>query len=492
MLLDVSGSMRSAFGLDDTRDTTVERAHAIITSIINIVKTEVGHHKRVDEIFASAFGLSMRTRACDLIALLDIVAGPKDMRELSGYEALAFLLWKHGAGHAQEWVKEHLNMKEAEDLYKVLCFDQSLIPKLIELLPSSASVGRYAVDAARFVPFFGSRIQKAAVHNSDAYQKAKELIEDEFSIVERAISKIHHPKPKKVEYVSNLLDDLNLKEDSSHSSRSLQSRIRKLIEQIKPYIYGGTPMCEAIKDAVGVFRRSRADKKVLFILSDGEAEEGDPRQFTQELADLGVTAVTCYLTDEHIANQKCLLDRIPSSWPNGKAALFEMSSTMQNVVSPVTHLVDAGWELPSSGECRLFVQANSLDVVDELCEAVVARLTHPCNALVDVLQMVPYNEYINQTKDGFKAKKQKKDEGTCYAIAVAAVFRLAMQRIFGREGDYPQFTTIRNRLIREFGKDGADTRSVIAKVAPEYRLHFKEVDEDGARQALNHRRPVVA
>ena len=36
------------------------------------------------------------------------------------------------------------------------------------------------------------------------------------------------------------------------------------------------------------------------------------------------------------------------------------------------------------------------------------------------------------------------------------------------------------------------TETVIAKVAPEYRLRYEVVNEDKARQALNHRRPVVA
>jgi hypothetical protein len=33
---------------------------------------------------------------------------------------------------------------------------------------------------------------------------------------------------------------------------------------------------------------------------------------------------------------------------------------------------------------------------------------------------------------------------------------------------------------------------VLADTCPKYRLHFKEVDATGARQALNHKRPVVA
>jgi len=38
----------------------------------------------------------------------------------------------------------------------------------------------------------------------------------------------------------------------------------------------------------------------------------------------------------------------------------------------------------------------------------------------------------------------------------------------------------------------ADTKKVLENLCPEYRLHFRQVDETGARRAINERRPVVA
>ncbi len=87
MLVDVSGSMRKPFALDDrSKNTSVERVHAIITTILHIVKSEVNYHHRSDEIFVGAFGLEDdRVNTCDLIALLDIFAGPKKLRKLSAH-----------------------------------------------------------------------------------------------------------------------------------------------------------------------------------------------------------------------------------------------------------------------------------------------------------------------------------------------------------------------------------------------------------------------
>ena len=47
-----------------------------------------------------------------------------------------------------------------------------------------------------------------------------------------------------------------------------------------------------------------------------------------------------------------------------------MSSSVHNTEIPVTYFVDAKWELPVEGESRLFLQANSLDMVDEFCSII--------------------------------------------------------------------------------------------------------------------------
>ena len=163
---------------------------------------------------------------------------------------------------------------------------------------------------------------------------------------------------------------------------------------------------------------------------------------------------------------------------------------MPNTHTPISYLTDANWTLPASGESRLFVQANSLDVVDEFCKIVVSQMTAPCDALVDILEKVDLAKYINQVNADFKPKQQI--GGTCYANAIGAVFHMAMYRIRGREGGYPDFYELRERFIGQYGIDGAYTVKVLEKVCPDYRLHFKQVDETGARQGINQRRPVVA
>ena len=334
--------------------------------------------------------------------------------------------------------------------------------------------------------FIRPGIESSMAHCSEAYLFAQRIIDD-------TLLSIQHPKPRPVQEVSMMFNSLLPSKSFSPDSEpsSLHDEIEKLTESFKPYIFGGTPMCKSLDNAEAVFSETNINStKVLVLLSDGQAADGDPRPIATRLRQLGVTIVTCFLTSDHIENPKSLLDTTSKFQDKGRQALIEMSSTMPNTNTPVSYLVDAGWELPPSGESCLFIQANSLDVVNEFCEIVVSQLTNKCDAFVSILHKVPLATYINQKNTDFEPKLQ--EGGTCYANAIAAVFHLAMNRIVGREGGIPDFYEIRELVVQKYGVKGADTEKVLGEVCQEYRLHYRKVDETGARKAINERRPVVA
>ncbi|CAB4038608.1 Hypothetical predicted protein [Paramuricea clavata] len=113
------------------------------------------------------------------------------------------------------------------------------------------------------------------------------------------------------------------------------------------------------------------------------------------------------------------------------------------------------------------------------------------DALSELLVSAHLNVYINRTTSGVRAKDQEKDL-TCYAIASAVVLHLAMQRIHGREGEYPSFDELKDEMIREHGIRRAHTSEVLQKICPKYRLHYRKVGIKGAKLAIVNKRPVVA
>jgi ribosomal protein L37AE/L43A len=111
-------------------------------------------------------------------------------------------------------------------------------------------------------------------------------------------------------------------------------------------------------------------------------------------------------------------------------------------------------------------------------------------ALSELLVFVDLDIYINQTTDEFIPNQQQ--GGTCYANASAAVLHLAMQRIHGREGGYPDFHKLKDEMIEAYGIYGADTRKVLEEICQKYRLHSQRVWIKGAMEAIVKKRPVVA
>lgn len=77
--------------------------------------------------------------------------------------------------------------------------------------------------------------------------------------------------------------------------------ISYLVSSIDPFIYGSTPMCESIKQALETFKKSSPDSdKFLFILTDGEATDGNPLNYLPQLKEQNVTVFVCLITSNSI------------------------------------------------------------------------------------------------------------------------------------------------------------------------------------------------
>ncbi len=186
--------------------------------------------------------------------------------------------------------------------------------------------------------------------------------------------------------------------------------------------------------------------KILFILSHGIAtDDSEVPDFSRK----NVTVVTCYITNRNLPNPRRLYSRKSQEWINGAKFMFNLSSTITTQRIPRTLFIKRGWTVDTTdNQTRLFCQVNHPDVIDDVCG--LARDV-VCNqdALADVLSAVDLDIYFNKANDGFKAMEQVGE--TCYANAAAAVMHLAMKRIVGREGGYPDFFELRETLIRQYG-----------------------------------------
>jgi len=114
-------------------------------------------------------------------------------------------------------------------------------------------------------------------------------------------------------------------------------------------------------------------------------------------------------------------------------------------------------------------------------------MMHSSEPIVNIIARASLDQYINSAINDYIPNEQI--GRTCYANAVAAVLHLAMRRIQGR---VPNFQELLNDIVNDFDENGAIITDVLHRWCQNYRLHFRPVDERGAREALNRRRPLVA
>ena len=551
VLLDVSGSMKEKLNLDRTisGSHSVERTHAIITTLNGIVKKETVTYedKRCDYIFVSAYGLK-DVNTCDLIQLLDyqnrctsdgsiysitdydlnpnLNCKLERVRQndplhtyMNGHEVLIMFAKEKNAPHAERWIKRALTKTQAGVLYIILSRDEKLTKEFIEKLPRSSATTALRVTSA--MSFGVADVSDAHIHESEAYKLAMKVIYNFADLTTFLQSpEVQIPQIWTIKEVSDLLDKILQSDHTSNSNQECQQRellwsiqndkstssadesadestkIKDLFDHLTPYIFGLTPMVESLNQAKKIFYQNNnsVDKKVLYILSDGYPSDGDPLPIAQELRNAGVTIITCFLTDNPNKIPKKLMDskHFDCEANEGATKLFKMSSGMHNTEAPVSYFVDAGWELPTSGESKLYLQANTLDLVDEFCKIVFSHMENKTcpDALVDILAHISVADYINVLNCEFEPKRQRGK--LCYANAIAAVYHLAMSRIIDRKGGVPKFEDILQSVTFFDRSNSGNTKFVIERTCFQYRLRFNEVDEMHAKKAVNERRPVIA
>ena len=430
--------------------------------------------------------------------------------DTNGQPNLIQLLRNHGARYADKYIREYVTNAEAQLLFKFYSENIYELDKVVRELPAVCKTKDSLTNTFLRMKNVGSIMnlcddaattEKKAVEEQvrRAMKPAVEHIMGGFNrTIERAKNVVYvklrtmkTPQIKTFQSTVNLLKRVTAtSSNSSTTQRCLtSSQLSTLTSAIEPFIYGRTPMCEAIESSLHVFNTSPHQQKVLFLLSDGESTDGDPAQFAQQLRDNNVLVFACLLTSQNIAHPRQLYYECDPNWTKAQQQMFELSSTVENSHSAMSILLEQHWELPASGHSRLFIQANHPDVIKEFSN-VIQYIAENNDVLMNMIGRVSLDRYINAAISTFETKLQK--GGTCYAHAVATVFHLAMRRIEGRENGVPDFADICQKLIDEYGKQGAVTETVLNIWAPKYRLRYKKVDELGARQAINRRRPAVA
>jgi hypothetical protein len=520
-LLDASGSMRDALETGHSDKRAIERLRAVLCAALKLAQAEQRRSPGA-LMFVGAFGLAAEDPSVvDLCGVIDaLVAGRKD--DQAGHDLLIALANEHNQEHISEYIRTKLTNDQARIVYIHLQRHQDRIAEFVKAIPPPekiqnlrtgskvAGVAGGMTIAVLLAPFTGgaslvaaagvgagaglvagqatgAAVEDRAVDNSEAMELARCICKEWLQDFEDLV-------PRRVGAVITLLEQLqNIR--STHNDDP-ESKSDTLLNTLREHIYGRTPMRDALSQSLEVFQKDHtAERRVLVLVSDGVSTDGDPLPPARDLQREKIVIATVYLTSDRDVSRRCLHDRAVEGWNDGQLKLFKMADRVASLTHPIPVLASLGWEIPSSGECALYATVCSAAALDEFCSMLLSARFGSADALLNVVGRVRLDSYINDRH--VRTRSNPSDQGqsaTCYAHAIAAVLHMALHRIVGRKGGYPSIKEIRDRILALFppGDSGQITERVLNAATRWYPpLCFCKVNEEGARQAVLRRRPVL-
>ncbi|KAL6399368.1 hypothetical protein AUP68_17914 [Ilyonectria robusta] len=519
-LLDVSASMREALEAGRSDERAIERLGAVLRAALKLAQAEQRHDPNA-LIFVGVFGLDTDNGCppvADLCGAADALLGnPGDRR--SGHNLLIARANKKKRSHITKYIQEKLTDDEARIVDAHLERHPKQVEEFLDAIPPEKTVRKarratqvagavvVGVAAAVFTGGVGTVAALGAIGGGVVGNEVADVNEE--NAVEKSEA-LHLARricaewmqdfttfvPRPVDDVVRLLKRLQKRSEADVGGEKGKTGDSTLLDTLRRYMYGCTPMRDALSRSLMVFNEHLgAEHRVLVVMSDGLSTDGDPLPLARDLQRAKVSMATVCLTSDKTVACRRLYYQPAEDWNSGQRILFGMAARVAGVTHPIPVLTSVGWEVPSAGEVALYATVSSSAALDEFCSLLLSARFGSADALLDVIGRISHDSYIN---DEYVLRcKDPSDQGksaTCYAHATAAIVHMALLRIVGREDDYPSIEEVRKRIEGKFPpKPGVrDVEEVLKAATTWYRpLRFRRVDEDGARQAVLRRRPVL-
>lgn len=536
-LLDVSGSMREALELGRSDEGETDRLRAVLRAALKVARAE--HRRSPDTLmFVGIFGLNEDARCppvVDLCGAVDALLDIRGDKAGSGHDRLIALANQNNRAYIDKYIRTKLTEDEAHILAKHLTQNPQRTQEFIDDIPTeeenlkSRQLGTVVCDQGADLLRQNTSPLNAALLRTVWYflgpyatERILDTVEDHTVDNSKALKLAHDIwdewwqgfasfEPRLVSDVVSLLERLHgysktAENGDSEEQTADEQRTTPVLDTLRKYIYGLTPLKEALRRSIDTFESFRhqttVKRRVLILVSDGHSTDGNPVELAKELTCMGneeerVALAVIHLTSNPAIPRRRLYAREATAWDMGQRTLFGMASKVAGDVHPAPVLASMGWKIPSCGEFALYTSLYSATALDEFCSLLLSARFGSTNAMLDFVGRATLDAYISDAHIlTHKSPSDQEDKMTCYAHATAAVLHMALLRVVGREGGYPSIEDLRHRIEMEFppGPDGRSVEEVLEKATNSTwcrPLLFREVGVKGARDAVLRRRPVL-
>ncbi len=517
ILFDVSGSMQQPFNSFDFKYSS-SKADEIIDILKRFCARGKNSNNENIRIFSLLFG-GTKELIYDFGSIMEI-ANSKFNYVLTSDENSKARIFGWG-GKIEDILSEHGNKKLY--LYNYLYCDSGPSEKLCEM---GCHLLEHDVDL------------RERIYNKLPYDCKSKIENIGIATIQWFISKkINRSTEETIneiyeicmnEYASKIInEEYNKRKNSGNSLRfidgndliKIQNNLEKkltspkksnfnLMDLISQYIYGNTPLYTALNLSFDNFKKQSNNNtnKYLFIISDGELNDIDKNfDYIKEIRDKAtsnnIIIISIFLTANGIPKCETFYDEIQPHFTNGSKDLFLMSSTLTYEHPIIKFFIKKGWNMPISGECKLFVEINNSQNMDKFIDLMneaigelnyknnIEKIENP-NSLISLIASTKLDYYVNSNINETKAGDQG-DKKTCYANAIAATICLASARVYTRKT--LDFLDVRNKLENKYGKNGIDLFKALNESLGQYKLRYRLIDEEKeARKAIIETRPCLA
>lgn len=267
---------------------------------------------------------------------------------------------------------------------------------------------------------------------------------------------------------------------------------------LNDYISAPCPLTTSLKVAFENFEKQSNENnyKIIFLFSDNEREEKIDEdtlkliKYTAKLNQIYIFSV--YLKPGKIEKELRFYDSY-----DGYNNLFSICSRIRYDDPVMNFFIQKGWELPSSGECKLFLEINDKQNLDKLVDLInefTAELNNnksikTPDSIINLFGLTSINYHVNNLIDNFEAINQGKTK-TCYANAISAAILLTLSKF--EKIDKDKFIKLKEEIIEISKDDKKNTFEILKKISGRYKLSLNEVDEENARKAIMKTRVCVA
>ena len=225
--------------------------------------------------------------------------------------------------------------------------------------------------------------------------------------------------------------------------------------------------------------------KFIIIISDGNTKEIPKNALLNEAKNNNITIVTVLLKNK---TRKIFYDELPNDFNKGEKYLFQISSKV-SYKNPFAHYyIQKDWDFPIDGKATLFYETNQND----FCNSHFGQELNQIRFEAIDIRIGDLN-YDQLMKYEFKFLTKNQIFGTCWANACSAALFLANKRILGKKIE--AFENFREALIKEASYKNIDGGNIkneeVNQLFLSQRLHYKEVDENVAKKAIQRGRFIV-